>query len=190
MLKGLAKSILIYGVASSIGKFIGLFLVPIYTRIFSPDQYGVIDLISTVVALVSILGMVQLESATSRYYFAVKENEERCIYVSTAFWTIIVLSSFWAVFVLLLAGPVSVLLFKTDQYRYVILVASLIIPFSNIFSFLTVLMRYINKPVVYTIFVTIQLLSTVGISVWLVVFKRIGIIGVFYGQLLNPYFIL
>ena len=183
MLKDLAKSILIYGVASSIGKFIGLFLVPIYTRIFSPDQYGVIDLISTVVALVSILGMVQLESAISRYYFAVKENEERCIYVSTAFWTIIVLSSFWAVFVLLLAGPVSVLLFKTDQYRYVILVASLIIPFSNIFSFLTVLMRYINKPVVYTIFVTIQLLSTVGISVWLVVFKRIGIIGVFYGQL-------
>ena len=183
MLKELIKSVLIYGVASSIGKFIGLFLVPIYTRIFSPEQYGIVDLISTVVALVSILGMMQLESAISRYYFAVKKDEERRIYISTAFWTIIVLSSFWAVFVLLLAGPVSVLLFKTNQYRSVILVASLIIPFSNIFSFLTVLMRYIKKPVVYTIFVTIQLLSTVGISVWLVVFERIGIIGVFYGQL-------
>lgn len=183
MFKDLAKSILIYGVASSIGKSIGLFLVPIYTRIFSPDQYGVIDLISTVVALVSIFGMAQLESAISRYYFAVKEDDKRRLYVSTAFWTIIVLSIFWTVFILLLAEHVSVLLFKTTQYRNVILIASLIIPFSNMFSFLTVLMRYIKKPLIYTIFVTIQLLSTVGISVWLVVFERIGIIGVFYGQL-------
>ncbi len=183
MLKELTKSILTYGVASSIGKFIGLFLVPIYTRIFSPEQYGVVDLISTVVTLVSILGMVQLESAMSRYYFFVKEDDERRIYISTAFWTIVVLSILWTVITLLLSEHVSVLLFKTAQYRNIILVASLIIPLSNIFTFLTVLMRYIKKPRVYTIFVTVQLLSTVGISVWLVVFERIGIIGVFYGQL-------
>ena len=183
MLKELTKSILIYGVASSIGKFIGLFLVPIYTRIFSPEQYGIVDLISTVVAFVSILGMAQLESAIARYYFVVKDDEKRQLYVSTAFWTILVLSIFWTVLILLLAEHVSVLLFKTTQYRNIILVASLIIPFSNIFSFLTVLMRFIKKPIVYTIFVTIQLLSTVGTSVWLVVFERIGIIGVFYGQL-------
>jgi O-antigen/teichoic acid export membrane protein len=183
MLKELTKTFLIYGVASSIGKFIGLIFVPIYTRIFSPEQYGIVDLISTVVALVSIMGMMQLESAISRYYFAVKEDEQRRIYISTAFWTIIAFSCFWAVIVFLLANPVSILLFKTDQYRSVIIVASLIIPFSNIFSFLTVLMRFIKKPVIFTIFVTIQLLSTVGVSVWLVVFERIGIIGVLYGQL-------
>ena len=175
MLKELTKSILIYGVASSIGKFIGLFLVPIYTRIFSPEQYGIVDLISTVVAFVSILGMAQLESAIARYYFVVKDDEKRQLYVSTAFWTILVLSIFWTVLILLLAEHVSVLLFKTTQYRNIILVASLIIPFSNIFSFLTVLMRFIKKPIVYTIFVTIQLLSTVGTSVWLVVLKGLGL---------------
>jgi len=189
MLKDLAKSFAVYGLASSTSKFIGVFLVPIYTRVFSPEQYGVIDLISTVVALVSILGMVQLESAVSRYYFEIKEDEQKRLYVSTAFWTIVLFSGIWAVLVNLAATPVSLLLFKTDQYGQSILIAALIIPFSNIFSFLTVVMRYIKKPLVFTIFVTIQLLATVGISVWLVVYERIGVIGVFYGQLLGFVFV-
>jgi len=183
MFKELAKSFLIYGVASGIGKFISLFLVPIYTRMFTPDQYGVIDLISTLIALVSILGMAQLESAVARYYYTVKETTERRLYVSTALWTIVTLSIFWVVIVFFLAGYISELLFKTNQYRSIISTALLIIPFSNIFSFLTVVMRFDKKPVIYAAFVTVQLLSTVGISVWLVVFERTGIAGVFYGQL-------
>lgn len=185
MLKGLLKSTLIYGVAASIGRFIGLILVPIYTRVFSPDQYGIVDLISSVVILVSVLGMAQLESAISRYYYETKDADKRKLYVSAAFWTIICLSTLWAFALSLLSGWISNLLFRTDQYCNVILIASLIIPFSNVFSFLTVLMRYVKQPVVYTIFVTIQLLSTVGISVWLVVYERVGIVGVFYGQLIG-----
>lgn len=183
MLKELTKSILIYGVASSIGKSIGLFLVPIYTRIFTPEQYGIIDLIATIVALISILGMAQLESAISRYYFSINEKIEKQQYVSTAFWTIVFLSAFWSVFVFFTAKPLSLLLFKTHQYRNVIFAASLIIPFSNIFSYLTVLMRYIKKPIAYTFFVSIHLISTVAVSIWLVMYERIGIVGVFYGQL-------
>jgi O-antigen/teichoic acid export membrane protein len=183
MFKDLAKSILIYGLASSIGKFVGLFLVPIYTRIFTPEQYGVIDLVSTVVAFVSILGMVQLESSISRYYYTAKDEQERRLYVSTAFWAVVGLSIFWMCITFMLAGNLSLLLFKTSQYRNIIIVASLIVPTSNLFSLLTVVMRYVKKPVVYTVFVTLQLLSAVGISVWLVVFLRVGIVGVFYGQL-------
>lgn len=183
MLKGLAKSVFIYGIAASIGKFVGLFLVPIYTRIFTPEQYGVIDLISTVVALVSILGMAQLESAISRYYYTAKNESERQLYVSTAFWAIVFLSIFWMLIAVASAGYLSWLLFKTGQYRNIVIAASLIIPVSNLFAFLTVVMRYLKKSMVYTLVVAIQVLSAVGISVWLVVFERIGIIGVFYGQL-------
>lgn len=183
MLKELIKSILIYGVASSAGRFIGLLLVPVYTRVFNPGQYGVIDLVATVVAFVSILGMAQLESAISRYYFAVKDEEERRLYVSTAFWTITGVSVLCAALVLVLAEHISSLLFETRQYGSVVIVGSLIIPVSNLFSFLAVLMRYIKKPLVYTVFIALQMLSTVCISVWLVAYEGVGVIGVFYGQL-------
>lgn len=40
-----------------------------------------------------------------------------------------------------------------------------------------------KKPVVYILFILIQLITTVTLSIWLVVYRSIGIIGVFYGQL-------
>ncbi|HOG91838.1 MAG TPA: oligosaccharide flippase family protein [Smithella sp.] len=183
MLKDLAKSILIYGVASSLGKFVGLFLVPVYTRIFSPEQYGVIDLISTVVAFVSILGMVQLESSISRYYYTAKDDSERRLFISTAFWPIVLFSVFWMIIVALVADYASYLLFKTVKYKKIIIVSALTIPVSNLFSYLTVVMRYQKKPLTYSLFVIVQMLTSVGMSIWLVVYERMGIIGVFYGQL-------
>ncbi len=183
MIKQLIKDVAIYGVASSIGKFIGLFLLPIYTRVFSPEEYGVIDLISSVVVLFSILGMAQLESSISRYYYTAKEEQERRLYVSTAFWAIIGLSVFWSLSLVGVSGHISLLLFKTIQYKKIIIVSAMIIPASNLYSYLTTVMRYLKKPLMYSVFVIVQMLASVGLSIWLVVYEGLGIIGVFYGQL-------
>jgi len=183
MFRPFAKSVVIYGIASSIGTFIGFFLVPIYTRIFSPEQYGIIDLISTVVSFIAILGMLQLESAISRYYFEAKDNYKRTQFISTAFWTIAVFSVLWTVLMLLFAKTLSIALFKTPEYKNIILLASFIIPVSNLFGYFTVIMRFLKKPVHFTIIVLTQILVSVGISIWLVVIERIGVIGVFIGQL-------
>ncbi|MBN4049762.1 oligosaccharide flippase family protein [Bacteroidales bacterium AH-315-N07] len=183
MFRFFAKSVLIYGIASSIGKFIGFFLVPIYTRVFSPEQYGIIDLISTVVSFLAILGMLQLESAISRYYYEAKDNYKRIQFISTAFWTIAVSSVLWTVLTLLFAKTLSIALFNTPEYKNIILLASFIIPVSNLFGYFTVIMRFLKKPVHFTIIVLTQILASVGISIWLVVIERIGVIGVFIGQL-------
>ena len=58
----LTKSILIYGISSSLSKFIGIFLVPIYSIYFSQEEYGALDLVQTVILFVSIFGMMQLEN--------------------------------------------------------------------------------------------------------------------------------
>jgi O-antigen/teichoic acid export membrane protein len=183
MLKDLAKSFFIYGISSSIARFIGIFLLPIYTRIFTPEENGVIDLISTVVAVISIFGMAQLESAVSRYYYAAKTDSQRSECISTAFWGVLGLSLLWALLTALSAKYISLTLFRTPRYSNIIMVASLMIVFSNVFAFLSVVMRYQKRPIVYSSAVIIQMLTAVCAAVWLVVFQKVGIIGVIQGQL-------
>ena len=185
MFKELGKSFLIYGVASGIGKFVGLFLVPIYSRIFNPEEYGIIDLITTMVTLISIFSMLQLESAISRFYFEVKENAKRNLYISTAFWSIIFLSLIWLLIAIIFSEKLSIILFNDLKYRIIISIASLQVPLASIFSLFTVLMRFLKKPVQYTVFISIQLFLTISFSILFVVYMRIGIIGVFYGQLIG-----
>nr|MBA3985966.1 hypothetical protein [Flavobacteriales bacterium] len=69
MLKKLGKDVAIYGIAASLSKFIGIFLIPVFSRYFDPNEYGALDLIMTVVSLVAIFGMLQLESGIARFYY-------------------------------------------------------------------------------------------------------------------------
>lgn len=182
-MKTLIKSFLVYGLASSIGKFIGLFLVPIYTRVFAPEEYGIIDLIQTVTEIIAIFGMLLLESALQRYYYEVKDQKERIKYLSTILCTICFLSLLCVVFITLFSNQISLLLFSNKQYSNIIILASMKIPISNLYVLMTIIIRYMKKPMIFFLFIISQLLTTIGLSIWLVVYLKLGIIGVFYGQL-------
>ncbi|MGN6292813.1 MAG: lipopolysaccharide biosynthesis protein [Chitinophagaceae bacterium] len=185
MYKDFLKSIFLYGLAGSIGKFIGLLLMPIYVRIFSPEEYGIIDLIQTVVIIISLLGMLLLESSIQRYYFEVKDDQLRKKYISTTFWTVSVLSVLWLLISALFSKPLSVVLFHDEKYYLSIIVAAVGIPLSNLFVFSTVIIRYMKLPVAYLVIVLVQLLLTILFTIWFVIYLKLGIIGVFYAQVLG-----
>jgi len=185
MLKAFGKDLFIYGLSSSLVKFITLLLVPIYTRIFAPDVYGVMDLISSIVVITSILGMLQLESAVSRYYFAEKDEYVRKKLVSTAFWAIVLLSLLVFIIMSVFSNSISFLCFKNSNYSIVISIAALIIPVSNLNSFFTVIIRFKKKPLHYMFFQLAQIFATLGLTIFLTIYLKIGIVGVFWGQLLG-----
>jgi len=149
MLKAFGKDFIIYGLSSSISKFVGLFLVPLYTRVFSPEQYGTMDLISTVVAVIAIIGMMQLESAVSRYYFAEKNDDSKTLMISTAIWSILLLSGFLLSFLIFFSNHISILLFGKDEFSLVLIIAGITMPFTNLNGLFTVIMRFKKKPIHY-----------------------------------------
>ena len=68
-LQKLSKQTLIYGLGDAATRVAALILLPIYTRIFSPQDYGKLAmalLVSTISALVLEFG---LRSAFFRFYF-------------------------------------------------------------------------------------------------------------------------
>lgn len=182
-MKKLVKDFLIYGLSSSIGKFVGFFLVPIYTRAFTPEDFGILDIISTVTFFFALVGMMQIESAVARYYYTFNNSEEKKKFISTAVTSIMILSGIIVIFSTLFSPILSKLLFKDTGYGLIIIIAVIHIPLSNLAALFGILLRYRKEPVIYTIIHTLQILTIAGITIWLVVFKKIGILGVFIGQL-------
>lgn len=180
----LTKSILIYGVSSSLSKFIGVFLVPIYSFYFSKEEYGALDLVQTVILFVSIFGMLQLESAVSRYYYEVS-SEDRVNYVSTAFNIVVVFSILFSVLTFFLSSFLSNYFFKNNSLSYVFQFSAINILLFNIFGFLSVLIRFQNKPLLYSIIVFIQFTLTGVVSIILLIYFKQGILSFFIGQSLG-----
>lgn len=179
----LVKDIIIYGLSSSLTAFAGFFLVPLYTRVFSPEDFGAIDVITTVVFFCSIIGMMQIESAAARFYFSIKDLELRKRFISTGFTAIIIFSVLITILIISSSNFLSELSFGNNTYSLAIVLAVLHIPFSNINNYFNILIRFRKKPTVFLIIQAIQVSTTFGVILYLLLQLDFGIKGVFIGEL-------
>jgi O-antigen/teichoic acid export membrane protein len=81
LLKKLAGETAIYGLSSIVGRFINFLLVPLYTRMFSPTEYGVVSELFSYAGFIMVLFSYRLESAFFRFG---NEEKERANAYSTA----------------------------------------------------------------------------------------------------------
>jgi len=183
MLKGLVKDVFIYGAAGGLSKSLMILLLPIYTRYFSPEEYGIVDLVTTVLMFLTISSMLSMEAAIGRYFYEAKDDAENQRNLSTAFWTIMGASAILIALLYSFAVPLAELFFDNKSYSSLFIVAAAILPLSNVYAFLTAVMRYVKKPILYGVFSLVQIALTLGTSILYVVGMDMGIIGVFYGQL-------
>jgi O-antigen/teichoic acid export membrane protein len=102
-MRQLLKDSAIYGVAGTASRFVSILLVPIYTRLFSPGEYGLLDLLVTTSLILILLSGMQIDSGVARsYYEAKRVGQDRklvgtvlILYSSSvAAWTVLFALSF------------------------------------------------------------------------------------------------
>lgn len=76
-LRQLGKDSLVYGVGGIMAKGIGIFLLPIYTRIFTPLEYGTIEMLSVLSSFLSAFLVMGMDSAQSFFFFERKDGGKR-----------------------------------------------------------------------------------------------------------------
>ena len=76
-LKQLGKDSLIYGLGGVLAKSIGFFLLPVYTRIFDPADYGTIEMLSVIVGLFSAVLAMGMDSTQSFYFHKQKQRGQK-----------------------------------------------------------------------------------------------------------------
>ena len=67
----------IYGLSGVITSFIGMFLMPIYTSVFEPRDYGIIALMGTTSTLISMFIIFGMDNAVSLWYWDKPDEKER-----------------------------------------------------------------------------------------------------------------
>ena len=77
-IKKLAGQTAIYGLSSVVGRLLNYFLVPLYTRYFAPEEYGVVTELYAYVAFLVIFLTYGLETAF--FSFSKKENNSDKVY--------------------------------------------------------------------------------------------------------------
>ncbi len=182
--KRLGKDSLIYGLGNMASRFIGLLLLPIYTRVFSPADYGIMDVIATMTTLASIVLAAGSGSALNFYFFKYSDPIERRKTLSTTSVYLLGINVLVAVGVWFMAEHISLLAFGRSVYAKYLRVAILSVPFASFIGLSLNIIRLQRRPWAYISFTISQLLLTTLLNIYLVVYLRVGIIGVFWTNLI------
>ena len=181
--KKLSKQTFIYGAGVAITQLAAFVLIPVFTHVFSPVEYGVIDAISVFFSFAALFLMMGLDSATQRFYFDSNDKKERLRVINTAFWFLVLISIVVCSLLFIFSSSISSLIFKTKEYSFVFKIGILSIPFALLSEFLKGILRIKFAPWRYNFASFANFFIRVGLSIYLVSILRYGIIGNFYGIL-------
>jgi O-antigen/teichoic acid export membrane protein len=184
LLKKLVKESFIYGLSGYISKFIGVFLLPLYTFALKPADYGILDLLNSVAVFSSFVIISGTDAAVGFYYFRKEYKEERDLLVSSGLIIRIIFGLTVALILVLLSPPLTDLLFKNEETQYVRLYA-LYIAFNSIFFFTTELLRFQMKPWIYTIFSSGNVLVNILSAILFVLILGYGVTGAILASIIS-----
>jgi O-antigen/teichoic acid export membrane protein len=83
----LGSDTLWYGLTSALSRSVALVLLPVYTRLMTPDEFGVFDIAMVSVTVLSLAMGVELNSAVKRYFYE-DDGRRRTTMVSTIYWAV------------------------------------------------------------------------------------------------------
>jgi O-antigen/teichoic acid export membrane protein len=172
----------VYGLGSIVARIVGVLLLPLYTRYLSPSDYGLIETLVALSAVLTALVAQGMKSAFFRFYFDSAEPARRLLVIRTAFWYVLAASTSVSVLGIVLAPQVSWLLFGTHDHGRLV-IASFIGLWSALnYEQLTSLFRVEQRSSAYVVATLANVAITIGATVVLVVVFDKGPIGVLVGN--------
>ena len=163
-LKQLAGETAIYGFSSILARVLNFLFVPIYTRMLTQVQYGVVTEFMAYIAILQVVLVLGLETGCFR--FANKEGENPRKVYSGALLAVFGLNLAFLACMVAFAGPISAALGYEGYKRLIIYVAAILFC-DSITAILFAKLRQEHKAVKFAVLKTVKILTETGANLLL-----------------------
>jgi O-antigen/teichoic acid export membrane protein len=185
MFKQFIKDTAVYGLTGIITKSITIFLVPVYTRIFDPTDYGVIDILAIAGSIIGIIVPLQIGQGIARFYPDTKEKYSARLFASTALFFTISMYLFFLLVSLVFSSYFTRTLLENSTSKLVFNLWATSTFIIGIFYITQNQLKWMLKPKSFALASLIYSVVTILFTILLVVFVRIGLVGVYIAQIIG-----
>src|SRR5215212_9620690 len=172
----------VYGLGSLVARILAVLLLPLYTRYLDRADYGHIEVLIALSAVLTALVQAGMKSAFFRFYFDTPDPAHRVLVVRTAFWYTMVSSTALLLAGLAFAGEVSNLLFATDDYANLVRASFVGLWAAMNYEQMGSLFRVEQRPIGFVTATLANVAITIAATVVLVVVFEKGAMGVLVGN--------
>ena len=155
-LKQLAGQTVIYGMSTILARIINFLFVPIYTRMLTPESYGVVTEFMAYIAVLQVVLVLGLETGCFR--FANKEGVDPGKVYSSAFVTVFGVSASFLALMIAFASPIASAL-GYEGYQSCVMYMGGILALDAVTAILFAKLRQESKALKFAIFKTVKIIT-------------------------------
>jgi O-antigen/teichoic acid export membrane protein len=181
MIKQFFRDSVIYGIGIIIPRGIAFLLLPLYTRVLSPSDYGIIDIVAIVTNLINLTVALEISQGVARFYCETDSQLEKTRYASTSLIFTVFMYTFFAYIALAFPNQMSNWILGSAEKIDIIKVAVFSIWINGIFYALQNQLRWSLKPKACALTSFICSIATISVTFLCIIHWEMGVIGVFWG---------
>jgi O-antigen/teichoic acid export membrane protein len=185
MMRALFRDAIIYGLSSILSRGLSILVLPIYTRILLPADYGVLDMIVVIGSFANLLVALEITQALARYYGDAEGEAAKRRMASTALWFTIAVYALAAAAALVAARPFAAWIFRSPDMAGPLRIGLAGIAANGIFYLAQNQLRFALRSGAYAAISLAYSAAFVGLGVLLGYGFGLGLIGVLWGQLVG-----
>lgn len=186
----LLREISVYSIGGLLNKGAMFLLLPLYTRVLQPGEYGKLELVYVLASVLSMLYGLRVEAGYNRIYFLNKDIGFRQTLYSTGQLFNFAFGIVFGAIAFFNADIIAGKIFEFPEGAYFIKVISIVvlieimekIPLNNL--------RLRRMPKTYVIVNFVNLVLVTSLTIYFIVVVKLGVVGVLYARLIGKFVIL
>ncbi|MCW1966980.1 MAG: oligosaccharide flippase family protein [Anaerolineae bacterium] len=186
-LKNLINESIVYGLSSVISSLVQFFLLPLYTRVFTTEDYGRISLVLATMAFLNIFSGLALDNSAARWFFATSDKTDQKITIASWAWCQWLITLLIGLSLISLSDFIASYLIKDSIITLCLQISGLTLFVSSNQKIITNWLRFQRRAWSTTLFAIFSNILTISLSVLFVLYIGLGVIGVFIAEVIASF---
>ncbi len=185
MVRHLLKDSAVYGIGVVLSRLVGFLMIPVYTRVLSPSDYGVIETITRIADVFGLILALGVVGSLLRFYNEATDERDRRALVSTTMILLGIATAGGILALIPMAPWLTRLTFGDVHHEELVRLAMAGMLITSFVQLPLTLFRAQGKPWRFTLISLFQLITALTLNIVLVVHMRMGLLGVVLSGLLT-----
>ena len=184
-LKKLLKHGSVYSLGIILSKIVSFIMIPLYTNILRPDEYGTLELLNLSIDIISTVMGFGMLAAVMRFYFKYDDPKEKNKVISTALIGTASIMAVTTIMCLFAGRPLSQLIFHNNENAVYLRIMFITMFLGSIIEIPFAYLRILQKSVKFVTISLVRLVIQLGLNILFLVFLHMGVLGVLYSGLIT-----
>lgn len=176
---------MIYLLGNVLSRLAGFVMLPVYTRVLTTGDYGILEILSLSLDIVGMLAGLGIRQAVLRLFYQYDRPEERAAVVSTASLMLLVIFGGIAVLGLAFSAQLSEALLGPDQPVMLLRLALMAFVVGALGDIPGVWLQAAQRSATLVTANFIRLVLALSLNILFVVVLRTGVAGIFYSTIIS-----